>query len=73
MACITKRLQVQRICWQYEYSVVSSQSDMYIKHTSNNGQCYNIDTHTHSNEVGLIVTPHLTPPIMSVEPSDRLS
>jgi len=30
-------------------------------------------THTHSNEVGLIVMPHLTPLIMRAETSDRLS
>ena len=30
-------------------------------------------SHTHSNEVGLIVTPHLMVPIMSAEPYDRLS
>ena len=31
------------------------------------------DTHTHCNEVGFILTPHLLLPIMNAEPSDRPS
>lgn len=46
MTCIKKRLQVQRMCWPHEYSVASSQSVMYTKHTSNNGQMDSVTTLT---------------------------
>lgn len=48
-----KRLQVQRMCWQQEYSLASSQSVRYVKHTSKNGVFEQTHTpkHAHAHSV----------------------